>query len=68
MESFEVERVSRIGGDVAEGWGEVVQEVIVETYLKQLNKRLVAKLNKAIDKERDDIKISIAQWFRWSPQ
>ena len=68
MESFEVERVSHVGGDVAEGWGEVVQEVIVETYLKQLNKRLVAKLNKSIDKERDDMKISIAQWFRWSPQ
>ena len=68
METFEVERVSHVGGDLAEGWGEVVQEVILETYIKQLNKRLSAKLNKAIAKERDDLKISIAQWFRWNPQ
>jgi head-tail adaptor len=68
VESFEVDRVSHIGGDVAEGWGEVVQEVIVETYVKRLNKRLVAKLNRAIDKERDDLRISIAQWFCWKPQ
>lgn len=68
VESFEVERVSHIGGDVAEGWGEVVQEVIVETYVERLNKKLVAKLNRAIDKERDDLRISIAEWFRWNPQ
>jgi hypothetical protein len=66
LETFEVERVSHIGGDVAEGWGEVVQEVIVETYLDHLNKRLVKKMNRSIAKERDDLRLSVAQWFAWN--
>ncbi len=65
LESFEIDRVSHIGGDVAEGWGEIVQEVIVETYVNQLNKQLVQKLNRAIDKERSDLRLSTAEWFRW---
>ena len=68
LDSFEVDRVSKIGGDIAEGWGEVVQKVIVETYVDHLNKKLVHKLNRAIDKERDDLRLSTAEWFRWNAQ
>lgn len=66
LQSFEVDRVSHIGGDLAEGWGEIVQEVIVETYIDHLNKKLVPQLNQAIDKERDGLRLSTSQWFRWN--
>ncbi|TWU40902.1 hypothetical protein [Novipirellula artificiosorum] len=58
MASFEVERVSHIGGDAAEAWGEVMQELIVERFIEAQNDRIVAKLNHAIDKHRDDLRLS----------
>lgn len=63
LDRFEVDRISNIGGDVAEGWGEVIQEVLVERLIKKQNERLVAQLNQSIDKERDDLRISISDWF-----
>ncbi len=68
LDAFEVDRVSRIGGDAAEGWGEVVQEVIVETYLSKLNDRLPVKINQAIAKERDNLRLSLADWLNWTLQ
>ncbi len=68
LESFEIDRVSHVGGDVAEAWGEIVQEVIVKSYLDRLNQELVSKLNRAIDKERDDLRLSTAQWFQWNSE
>lgn len=64
LDRFEVDRISRVGGDVAEGWGEVVQEVLVERLFKKQNERLVAKLNQSIDKERDELRFSLAEWFK----
>jgi hypothetical protein len=66
LERFEVDRVSKIGGDAAEAWGEIMQEVIRELFLDKLNRRLAAKLNDAVDGHRDDLKISIEDWLsRW---
>lgn len=59
LEHFEVDRVSKIGGDVAEQWGELVEDVIVDRFLKEQNEKLVDKLNRAINKERDDLRWSI---------
>jgi hypothetical protein len=63
LESFEVDRVSRIGGEVAEQWGEVMEEILVDRFVKKQNDRLVSKLNKSIDKEREDLRLSLADWF-----
>lgn len=63
LEHFEVERISRIGGDVAEQWGKVIEEVLVDRFVKKQNSKLVDKLNRAIDKERDDLRLSAADWF-----
>ncbi|MGI9470615.1 MAG: hypothetical protein ACR2NZ_03715 [Rubripirellula sp.] len=69
MERFEVDRVSNIGGDVAEGWGEVMQELLVERLVSKQNDRIVEKLNRAIEKERDDLRISWSEWFQnWGSQ
>jgi len=67
MEHFEVDRVSKIGGDVAEQWGEIMEEILVERLIHHQNKKIVAKLNKSIDKERDELEISLSEWFdHWS--
>ncbi len=58
LASFEIDRVSKIGGDAAEAWGEVMQEVIVQRFIENQNDRIVAKLNKAIEKHQDDLRFS----------
>ncbi|MGB1706857.1 MAG: hypothetical protein ACPHF4_03435 [Rubripirellula sp.] len=63
MEHFEVDRVSKIGGDVAEEWGELLEELLIERLVKRQNEKLVGKLNNSIDKERDELKLSLAEWL-----
>ena len=67
LESFEVERISKVGGDLAEAWGEIVQEVIRERIRRKENPRLADKLNRAIEKHRDDLRLSMfdaaSGWF-----
>ncbi len=63
LEHFEVDRVSKIGGDVAEEWGELMEDVIGNRFLRKQNDKLVAKLNKAVDKERDALKLSMSDWI-----
>ena len=63
MEHFEVDRISKIGGEVAEQWGELLEEILIERLVKRQNEKLVSKLNQSIDKERDDLKISLAEWL-----
>jgi hypothetical protein len=67
LEHFEVDRVSKIGGDVAEEWGELLEDVIRDRFLKKQNEQLVDKLNRAIDKERDDLRVSTLQWLGEAP-
>ena len=63
LERFEVNRVSHIGGDAAEHWGDLMEEILVERLVRKQNDKLVPKLNRAIEKERDDLRFSLAQWF-----
>ncbi len=68
LTSFEVDRVSHIGGDAAEAWGEIVQEVLVERFVNKQDEKLVAKLNRSIEKKRTDLRISPSQWFTLAAQ
>jgi hypothetical protein len=63
LERFEVDRVSHIGGDAAEQWGELMEEILVDRFVKKQNEKLVDKLNRSIEKERDDLRLSMADWF-----
>ncbi len=63
LEHFEVDRVSKIGGDVAEEWGELLEDVIRDKFLEEQNQKLAAKLNKSINKSRDDLRLSLADWL-----
>ena len=64
LEEFEVERISKIGGDVAEEWGELMEGVVREVFLKRQNEKLTGKLNKSINKHRDDLRLSMADWLK----
>ncbi|QDT12484.1 hypothetical protein K239x_44940 [Planctomycetes bacterium K23_9] len=63
LEEFEVDRVSKVGGDVAEEWGEMVETIVREIFLKKQNEKLAGKLNGSIDKHRSDLRLSMADWF-----
>ena len=67
MEHFEVDQISKIGGEVAEQWGELMEDLLVERLVKRQNEKLVSNLNRSIEKERDDLKLSLSVWFeKWS--
>jgi hypothetical protein len=64
LERFEVDRVSHVGGDAAEQWGEVMEELLVERFVRKQNGKLVEKLNRSIEKERDELRFSLTDWLR----
>ncbi|WP_143543876.1 hypothetical protein [Rhodopirellula sp. MGV] len=62
--SLDVDRVSKVGGEVAEQWGELAEKVIRSVLLDDFNANLHKKLNRAIDKKRDRLRLSFADWMR----
>ena len=63
IDRFEVERISKIGGDVAEELGDLAENTIGKIWLRKENKRLVHRLNSTIEKNRDDLRWSMADWL-----
>ena len=64
LHSLDVDRVSKIGGEVAEQWGELVEKIIREVLLDDFNESLAKKLNRAIDKKRDRLRFSATDWLQ----
>ncbi|WP_160149772.1 hypothetical protein [Roseiconus lacunae] len=62
--ALDVDRVSKLGGEVAEQWGELVEKITRAVLLDDFNERLPDKLNRAIDKKRDRLRLSITDWIR----
>lgn len=66
LEHFEVDRISKIGGDVAEELGEVIEKILRDKWLKKENARLPERLNRAIAKKQDKLRFSWTAWFaKW---
>ncbi len=66
LEHFEVDRISKIGGDVADELGDILEKVIREVFLEKENTRLAERLNKSIDKKREKLRFSLTTWFaKW---
>jgi len=59
LQSFEVERISKVGGDVAEAWGEVIKEVIRDRLRRKENVGLADKLNRGLERHRDELRLSL---------
>ena len=58
LQRFEVDRISHVGGDAAEAWGEVAQETIVRLALEKLNDNLTDRLNRQIKRKRSQLRFS----------
>jgi hypothetical protein len=60
---FEVERISKLGGDVAEEIGDVAENTIGKVWIRKENAKLSERLNKAIHENRDSLRWSMADWL-----
>lgn len=60
---FELQRVGKIRGDVAEELGELAYEVLDEAVIKPARRDIVARLNRQIDRKRDNLRLSPSAWI-----
>ncbi len=63
LEQFKVNRISNVGGEFAQAWGEIVEEVLVERLVEKQGDRLTRQLNRAIEKQRDELRFSMTDWL-----
>ncbi|QEF97447.1 hypothetical protein Mal15_14870 [Stieleria maiorica] len=63
LDELHVDRISKVGGEVAETWGEMAEKIVNEVLIDDINEKLHTKLNKAIDKKRDDLRFSAGDWM-----
>ena len=68
LRRFEVDRISRVGGNAAEAWGEIAQETILRVAIDKLNDDLAERLNRQIKRKRSKLRFSTRQAFvpAWS--
>ncbi|MFG0287446.1 MAG: hypothetical protein ACF8CQ_04690 [Rhodopirellula sp. JB044] len=60
---FEVDRISKLGGDAAEEIGDLAEKTIGKVWVRKENGRLVNRLNDAISDNRDSLRWSMAGWL-----
>ncbi len=60
---LEVDRISKLGSDIAEEIGDVAERVLRDEYLPKQRDKLVDKLNRQIDRRRDKLRISASDWL-----
>lgn len=64
-----VERISHVGGEVAESIGDLVKQIIRDEYLPSQQAKIAEKLNRQIDRRRDRLRLGASDWLsrRLSP-
>ncbi len=60
---LKVDRISKIGGDVAESIGDLVKRIIRQEYLPGQQAAITQKLNSQIDRRRDRLRFGASQWL-----
>lgn len=66
MSSFHVDRIGKLGGDISEELGDSIENLVRKLVVKPQSEKLAAKLNRQIDKKRDDLRIEAGDWLnRW---
>jgi hypothetical protein len=58
-----VDRISKIGGEVADAVGDVIKNVIREEYLPKQQAAITTKLNRQIDRRRDRLRFGASEWI-----
>ena len=61
--NLEVDRISKLGSDIAEELGDFAERVLRDEYLPSLSQKLVPKLNAQINRRRDKLRISASDWL-----
>ncbi len=60
---LEVDRISKLGSDVAEEFGDIVERALRDDYLPKQGDKLAGKLNVSIARRRDKLRISASDWL-----
>lgn len=60
---FQLQRVGKIRGDVAEELGEFAYEVLDDAVIKPARRDMVARLNRQIDRKSDALRLSPSAWI-----
>jgi hypothetical protein len=60
---LEVDKISKLGSDIAEEIGDIAKRVIREEYLPRQREKLSQKLNAQINRRRDRLRISASDWI-----
>ncbi len=60
---LKVDRISKIGGDVAESIGDLVKRIVRQEYLPGQQAAITQKLNAQLDRRRDRLRLGASQWF-----
>lgn len=63
VSGFEVESISKLGGDAAEEVGDLAEHTIGKVWIRRENARLVNRLNKAITDNQDSLRWSAGDWL-----
>ncbi len=63
LQRLKVDRVSKIGGEVAEAWGEVIEHLLQEEYLPKQQAKITGRLNRQIDRRSDRLRFSASDWL-----
>lgn len=58
LRHLNVDRISKLGGDPAEELGELAEDTLIRLWLAKENQRLADRLNRTIERHRDDLRWS----------
>jgi len=61
--NLRVDRVSKIGGEVAEAVGDIAERIIRDEYLPKQQSKIADRLNGQIDRRRDRLRLSASDWL-----
>jgi len=61
--SLRVDRISKIGGDVAEAVGDLAERIIQDEYLPSQQAKITDRLNRQIDRRRDRLRFGASDWL-----
>ena len=61
--NLKVDRVSKIGGEVAEAVGDIAERIIRDEYLPKQQAKITDRLNGQIDRRRDRLRLSASDWL-----
>ena len=61
--SLKVDRISKIGGEVAEAFGDLAGRIIRDEYLPKQQAKITDRLNRQIDRRRDQLRFGASDWL-----